>query len=247
MIKLFRTYNKAKDVFVRPKIKFYFGLWKNCPGLPFWRRGKIITLAKRDMFYRISDIHYIKTHNEGDLKEDGTKYSGNFFEAVKHKLPKPLKDGDIIWIRDIRKKLKKWGLSWVKPQYELPIWLSFGIFNYDVIYKWKYNDIRYEYPPQFTLVFFGLVFQMTLKAPLEDDDDMDDHYWESLLSYLYHPECKNAISNTVAYCGEWCNYKNEHKFFQLRKSHIKSEYHHAYDLGVKKYNKEKNNKKYDFC
>lgn len=184
MLKLFRTYNKAKNVFIRPKMKFHFGLWKKTHGLPFWRRGKII-------------------------------------------------------------KLSKYGLGWIAPQITLPTWLSFHVFNYDVTYKWKYDDIRYEFPPQFTVVFFGLAFQITLQAPLEDEYDMDDHYWESLLNYLYQPKCKGDIKKTLIYCGEWGDL-NEHKIhFQLRKSHIYQKYHKEYDMGVKAYNILKKNKKYE--
>ena len=184
MIKLFRTYNKVKDVFVRPKMKFYFGLWKNSSGLPFWRCGNIINL-------------------------------------------------------------KKYGLGCLKPQIILPTWLSFYIFNYDVVYKWKYDDIRYEFPPQFTIVFFGLAFQIKLQAPLEDEYDMEDHYWESLLNYLYNPECKYDIKKTLIYCGEWGDLDEHNIHFQLRKSHIQEKYYEEYEIGIKEYNELKKIDKYE--
>lgn len=180
MIKLYKTYNKVNKVFVRPKMKISFGLWKNISGLPFWRRGKIINL-------------------------------------------------------------KKYKMGWLKPQVILPTWLSFYIFNYDVVYKWKYDDICYEFPPQFTIVFFGLALQIRLQAPIEDEYDMDIHYWESLLSYLYHPECDKDIKKTLVYCGEWGD-ANGKTYFQLRKSHIKKDFHKDYNDCIKEYNKIKNKK-----
>ena len=164
MIKLFKTYNKAKNVFVKPKLKVYFGLWKNTPGLPVWR-----------------DYNF--------------------------------------W--------------------------SFHIFNLDVIYKWKYDTIRYEYPPQFTIVLFGIALTIFAIPQLEDDLDMPDHYWESLLSYLYQDECDRDIKKTLKFCGRWTSYRKDEenvKFFQLRKTHLKSEYHQIYDEAVIEYNQELTNK-----
>ena len=107
--------------------------------------------------------------------------------AATHKLPGGLKYGDIVWKRDIRKKLKKWHLSWIKPQYELPIWLSFHIFNYDVGWKTKWDDTRYEWPPQFTIVFFGLAFSIWLSAPKCDGEHFsDDGYWEGVIDYGFY-------------------------------------------------------------
>lgn len=240
MIKLFKTYNKAKDVFVRPKLKVNVGLWKNMGNLPMWKHGKIIKLAKYMNYYIPQSTVNIKTYNSGDLKSDGTIAKYNEYTISKHKIPEKAING--VWKRDIRKKLRKYGLGWLKPQYTLPIWLSFYVFNWDVMYKWKYDSIRYEFPPQFTLVFFGFAISFTLKPILEDENDSDDHYWESLLSFLYQKECNKSVTDTLNFCGQWWTYKDNKriKFFQLRKIHIKPEYHDEYDKAINKYNK--NNK-----
>lgn len=237
MINLFKTYNKAKEVFVRPKIKFSIGLWKNMSGLPMWRSGNVIRIAKYYQFYIPNNRSHIKKYNAGDIKEDGTIAKYNECITSTHKMPKNAEHG--VWKRDIRKKLRRYGLGWIKPQYVLPTWLSFYIFNWDVFYKWKYDSIRFEYPPQFTIVFFGFALNFTLEPLLEDENDSQDHYWESLLSFLYQPECNNNIKDTVKYCGQWSTYKNnkEIKFFQLRKTHIKPEFYVQYNKGVKEYNK----------
>ena len=46
MFDLYKTYNKAKDVFAKPKLKVSFGLWRNSPGLPVWRSGPNIHIGK---------------------------------------------------------------------------------------------------------------------------------------------------------------------------------------------------------
>jgi hypothetical protein len=107
--------------------------------------------------------------------------------AATHKLPGGLNPGNIVWKRDIRKKLRKWGLSWIKPQYQLPIWLSFYIFNHDVGWKTKWGDTRYEWPPQFTIVFFGLAFSIWVKAPeCKEEHSHDDGYWEGIIDYGFY-------------------------------------------------------------
>lgn len=75
-----------------------------------------------------------------------------------------------------------------KPMYVLPIWLSFYIFNRDIMWKTKYEDYRFEYPGQFTIVFFGLSLSFWLKAPKIENTSDDYSYWESILWYLN--ECK---------------------------------------------------------
>ena len=46
MFNLYKTYNKAKDVFVKPKLRLEFGRWYNTTGLPVWRRGPILDLYR---------------------------------------------------------------------------------------------------------------------------------------------------------------------------------------------------------
>jgi hypothetical protein len=242
MINLYKTYNKAKDIFVKPKLKISFGLWNNVGLLPVWRSGNVIRLGKLSQYYIPSNTTYYKKYNAGDTKEDGSVTEYAVYEMSRHKIPEDAKNG--VWKREVRKKLRKIGLGWLKPQYVLPKWLSFHVFNWDVFYKWKYDSIRFEYPPQFTIVFFGLALNFTLKPILEDENDSDDHYWESLLSFLYQKECNKNVTDTLNFCGQWTTYKNgkEINFFQLRKSHLKPEYHEEYNKALKKYNRIKKQK-----
>ena len=102
-----------------------------------------------------------------------------------------------------------------KPVWQLPIWLSFYVFNSDIMYKtkWDESDFRYEYPAHFTVVFFGLAFSITAYIPKENDDDWlcQDEYWESMLTYQY---CNGDLKKTNDLCG-WYNRPGE-KGFQFK-------------------------------
>ena len=79
MLKLYKTYNKAKDVFVKPKLMWYFGKWRHDPCLPVWRRGPIWWIGgssykANSKCYQIYNQVPVKTHSKGDLKPDGTVY-----------------------------------------------------------------------------------------------------------------------------------------------------------------------------
>lgn len=149
MIKLYNTYNKVKNVFKKPKLKFSFRQWKYSNLIPVWRRGNLIYLGK-----------YTEYETEW-----------NYAKLV-----------DSKW-NDLGKRNHPFLSKFVKPVYQLPIWLSFYIFNHDVIWKSKYDDYIYEYPPQFTIVIFGWSFNWWLIAPTDNVYD-NDNYWESILWYL---------------------------------------------------------------
>jgi hypothetical protein len=223
-----------------------FGLWKNVGTLPVWRRGNRISFANHKQYYYPKNFVHVKTHSTGDILSDGTISKCDHYDTIYHEIPQKYKQG--AWNRNIRIKLRKWGLGWLRPQYYLPLWLSFYIFNRDVTYKWKFDDINYEYPPEFTIVFFGLALSITLSPKLEDENDSPYHYWESLLTFLY--QCKKNVTKTLHFCGQWSTFKNdkEIRFFQLRKTHLKPKYHQEYDKAVLEYNNYlKNKKDDDFC
>ena len=184
MFEIYKTYSKVKDVFVKPKMKFHFGRWYMLPGLPVWRRGPEICLDRYGRnSYTPNNSSYICVGKKGDVI-DGKELKYDRYKTSFHKLPKGTEYG--AWTRPIRQKLRKMGLGWIKPRFFLPIWFTVDCFCYDVIYKWKYDEIRYEYPPQFTIVLFGLAITVQLIPDPVDDTDCPDHYWESLLSYLHN-------------------------------------------------------------
>ena len=187
--KMYQTYNKASDMFDEPVLNFKFGLWKNDPMLPVWRNGPIINLFKRGSDYRGSEFFCSKgyscywPHSSQHIKRGKSPEGYDVYDLSTHKLPKGINTYKLVWRRDIRKKLKKYHLSWLRPTIELPRFFSFHIFNRDVMTKYKYDDIVYEFPPQFTIVLFGLSFSWWLTAP-KSDDCFDDAYWETMINYI---------------------------------------------------------------
>lgn len=197
-IKLYETYNKAKDLFAKPILKWKFGLWKNDPCLPVWRRGPVIKLynykyGENAKCHSVKNSVLICTGQEPYTNSKGeTRYNKKYAYTKQHKLPGGLKPGDIVWNRDIRKKLRKFGLSWIKPRYQLPTWLAFHIFNYDVCWKTKWNDTRFEFPPQFTIVAFGFSLSFWLVPPKPEHDRIyTDHYWEGIIDYGFYKNKDN--------------------------------------------------------
>lgn len=181
-IKLWNTYNKVKHFFKKPKLHWKFGLWKHDPCLPIWRHGLHINLGKyRKHYYCPNNCIQVKTGVSywTDCKENQREISS--YSIFKHKLP-----CKYAWNKDIRLKLRKYHLSWIPPVIQLPLWCSFYIFNHDLIWKTKYEDYRFEYPPQFTIVFFGISLSFWVQAPVEDVGNTFSYYsyWESILWYL---------------------------------------------------------------
>lgn len=249
MLKLYQTYNKAKDVFVKPKLYWYFGKWRNNPCLPVWRRGPIINIGgsiykDNAKCYQVKNSVNIYTGEKEYTRIDGSKTTYKTYETSYHKLPNNLNCFDIVWKREYR---KKWWAKIIPARLRLPVWLAFHIFNHDLIWKTKWHayDFRYEFPPQFTIVAFGLSLSFWLYPECKLETDSPDHYWESLLTYVYG-EHSGDLLQTVADCGKWIQSKNnkDTEFFALSKSYIKPERYEEYDEAVELYDeliKNKNN------
>ena len=217
-----KTYRKVKDVWVHPKTRVFFGLWKNDPNLPVWR-GTWIRLAKYGQYYTI---------NKSVILED-TKDYGDGYKHLYHS-NHDIKQ-DYAWNKNIRKKLHKCGLGWIPPIIEIPWWLSFHVFNNDVMWKTKYDDVRYEFPPQFTIVLFGISLSITLHEPTGGYYTNDDQYWEGILSYLHL--CNNSVYETVKEQGVWN--RGETTFFSVRPEHLRRlEEYQEYCRAVSDYRKE---------
>lgn len=249
MLKLYQTYNKAKDVFVKPKLYWYFGKWRNNPCLPVWRRGPIINIGgsiykDNAKCYQVKNSVNIYTGEKEYTRIDGSKTTYKTYETSYHKLPNNLNYFDVVWKREYR---KKWWAKIIPARLRLPVWLAFHIFNHDLIWKTKWHayDFRYEFPPQFTIVAFGLSLSFWLYPECKLETDSPDHYWESLLTYIYGEHAGDLLQ-TIADCGKWVQSKNnkDTEFFALSKSYIKPERYEEYDEAVELYDeliKNKNN------
>lgn len=192
--KFLSLYRRNKDAFIKPKLHWFFGLWRNEPNLPVWRRGPIIRFGKckyvKETNTVPSESLYIKEYEE----------TWNYAKLV-----------DSKWTEE-GKKNHPFLSKFLKPSYELPIWLSFYIFNHDIYWKtkWTDDDFRYEYPTHFTIVFFGLAISVTAYIPQLNEDDWlcQDQYWESMLTYEYY---NGDLEKTNESCG-WYNYPTEKNF-----------------------------------
>lgn len=249
MIHLYKTYNKAKDVFVKPKLHWKFGLWKNDPCLPVWRRGPVWRIGKEKCWYNNGNCYEVKNRETICIGLIHTTLNGepytykNYGWGATHKLPGKLKTGNLVWDRKYR---KKWWAKIIPPRINFPMLFSFHIFNKDVTWKtkWTEYDIRYEFPPQFTIVFFGLSLSFWLNPEIQDKDtESFDHYWEGLLSYLYG-KYKGDLIQTVISQGCWTRYKEDGNdtYFAISKNYIKPEYWDQYEEAIELYNelKDKN-------
>lgn len=190
IMEMFKTYKKVKNIFVKPKIKFFCCPWRESPLFPVWRRGNTIWLSKKIRWGKFTENYKIYKPENIWIK------TGNKYSLTNHKLPKKY-----VWRSDIRKKLKKIGLGWIEPAYELPIWLTFRFFNHDIYWDYgEYNDdIRIYGPPQFSLILFGYSFNLILVPPDADVKGFSDFYWESILYYL---ENKNLLDASKS-VGRW--------------------------------------------
>lgn len=254
MIKLYETYNKAKNVFVKPKLRWKFGKWHNDPCLPVWRRGPIWWIGGSS--YKANAKCYearcrvnIKVGTKTYNRMDGSTYTCDVIETSLHKLPKGIREHYPVWKRKYRKLFRKFGLKIFNAYIQFPIWLSFHIFNRDLTWKtkWTNYDFRYEFPPQFTMVFFGWSLSFWLYPECKSNTDSPDHYWESLLTYIYGEHAGDLLQ-TVIDCSKWIQSKNDKdtEFFALSKNYIKPEYYEIYDEAIELYDELiKNNKNDD--
>ena len=222
MIKLYNTWKKVKDIFAKPKLKVYFGKWKNDPNLPVWRTGYPVYICRRKNL--LKNCYFLKTGvsivtGTRTLKWGAEEYETKVYETTYHKLPGDLRVGQYMWNRNIRKKLKRWHLGWVKPVMYLPVWTRFKIINFDVGWKTKWDDIRYEFPPQFSIIGFGLSLTFTLHEPLHTKYSSDDTYWEAVLTHLYMNKT-GELKETVEQCGWWKRLEEDVYYFGVRPTYI---------------------------
>lgn len=87
-----------------------------------------------------------------------------------------------------------------KNGYGLPCYNThrlIDIFILDVTYKWKYNDIRFEYNPQINILLFNK-YQLFISCKIKEPEI----YWETLLTFLDRKSIKQAVKkNTWYYQG----------------------------------------------
>ena len=232
MIRLYRTYRNAKDMFVKPILRCRFGLWRHDPGLPIWRRGPILWLCRRKYRSFWQSDRGKKCYQPSDtaiIRVKGDDGSSRFITS-KHNLPKGLGRFRYVWSSRIRRRLRKLHLGWFPCCIQLPVFFMFRTVNLDVMWKTKFDEIRFEYPPQFSIIAFGLSLTFWLIPPKISGDEtigkaIPENYWEPLLCHAI--EGTDSVKGLVSAGGIW-GYKDV-SYFGLRKEYLRPEYHEEYD------------------
>ena len=210
-----KIYRSVKDVFVKPKLKWYFGTWKNEPNMPVWRHGPCIRLSRKygftskqgNYYYPENNVLYFDGYTDNKCYGKIKKYSRSY-----HKLPGKLTTNTPVWNRRIRKKLRKWHLSWIPPVIYLPNCFTFRFDDGDIGWKTKWDDYRYEWPAHITLVVFGLAISITAVPPQVNGCTSNDDYWESVLNYSDNRNLKET--NDIM--GRWKSYKTDEPTYTVR-------------------------------
>jgi len=185
-------WRKARNIFKRPVPRIYFGFWGS-PKIALWI-GDIILKTPEDKkdttkYKVLSKLLHFFTREDPCLPvwRNGPCITPFRKHTVWNKERNGFMDPSHVFTDEFKKKLEKWHLGWLKTEYYLPRFLSFHLFVRDVMWKWKFDDICYEFPPQFTIVLFNIAFSVHWHAPGEDNKNClyDYRYWESLLYYLH--------------------------------------------------------------
>lgn len=196
-----KEWYQVRHVFKKPKVRVFFGFWST-PKL-LWKLYDWLLIKECNnsdkwwykTLYRI--CNYITAHINPCLP---VWRRGNTFRILKKYNHYVYNTNNVgyAWNDDFKPKLEKYHLSWLKPQYELPIWMCIYFFNNDVFWKRKYDDIAYEFPPQLTIVLFNISLSLHWHSPIDDGDCLnDDNYWTTLLSYSHDTDNKKPVIDRV--------------------------------------------------
>lgn len=224
---MLEEWKKARSLFKKPTPKFYFGFW-SVPSL-IGKMGSYCLEHKDEDTLKKRICGWLSVHCK-TFPGLPVWRRGNTIRIFRNKQMYEYSKGGYIWQPEFEEKLKKLHLSWLKPSYELPVWLSFYLFKIDMCWKWKYDDVRYEFPPQITLVLFNIAFGIVWVAPRANKDDIgnDDMYWESILNYNHKFEDKDSVNLVFElsdYVGYWtrCSDKDNYEItWTLKPCYLKN-------------------------
>ena len=110
------------------------------------------------------------------------------------------------------------------------------IANYDVMWKSKWGEIRYEDPPVFAISLFGLCLAFSLHCPVQNACCCDDLYWESILIHVYNNK-SGTLGETIDKAGIWSRFSKDYDrlyYFAVRPEYIKPEYIEEYYAEISK-------------
>lgn len=215
-IKLYDTWKKAKGVFKKPRLIFKYGNWYKSSGLPVWRRGRTYWFGKYGEYERITVKKWRKP-----IKTTNLNIEGVWIDSWDYDWKTGYKEA-----HPIISKL-------FKPRYELPKWFTFYIFNNDLWWKTKWGDYRFEFSPQFTIVFLYWHISFFLAPP---KGCRIDDYWESMLWYIE----KRNLEKTFNEMNAWKNLQTGEINYRLTPEMVEPEYQELIQYFIEQ-RKEKDN------
>lgn len=95
---------------------------------------------------------------------------------------------------------RRWVKSKTKPGYQEPVPLKIG-FDYCSLgwkTKWDRYDIRHEWNPVYTFVFFGYQIAITIYHKY------GSHFWEPWICYEYMTDKKLSKKERIDFCRNKC-------------------------------------------
>lgn len=147
---------------------------------------------------------------------------------------------DVSWTERYKKKHPILTRIFRRAILCLPIWMTFRKFNWGVGWKTKWEDYRYEFPPQLTLVFFGLSISFWLVQ--------DEEYWEGILYYtdpaemsgrsVYNeclPEFKKDIVVVGKQLGVWRDGTTGKNFYAFKPEYLESPYRKQWEKYIEEH------------
>lgn len=215
-IKLYDTWKKAKGVFKKPRLIFKYGNWYKSSGLPVWRRGRTYWFGKYGEYEQITVKKWRKPIKTKNLNIEGAWIDG----------------WDYDWKAGYKEQHPIISMLF-KPRYELPKWFTFYIFNNDLWWKTKWNDYRFEFAPQFTIVFLYWHISFFLAPP---EGCRVDDYWESVLWYIE----KRNLEKTFNEMRAWKNLQTGEINYRLTPEMVEPEYQELIQYFIEQ-RKEKDN------
>ena len=177
-MKFLSTYRKVKDIFVKPRLVWYFGKWINLGNLPVWRRGNTIQLTKNYSYYK--NTWYYARLEKSEWTDLGKKAHPIISKIFKPTYILPIWLSFYYFDHDIFYKTK---YSDDDFRYEFPSAITIVFFGL---------CISVTAIPPFS------------NNALKERFYLYDDYWESILTYLYYKDIKETNSKMGYWSnGEW--------------------------------------------
>ena len=160
-MKIKQLKKEIKGVFKPPKKKYYFGKIKY--GTPYFN-----PMGFEPWIFYVRKLE--KKSNE-ELRE--------YYERYPH-LKNFLKGENIYKNIPMVRRNKYWIKRIFGNEYFISIGYPFAITNIQLGWKWKFDDIRYEWMPSFQIFIFNWQFVKIYLAP----DGDNDKYYEMILHWM---------------------------------------------------------------